>query len=396
MQFRISIWSRLWRNAKIFIEEPPAKRMGLYDTSSVTTTTLDTDLTAISIDSQDTQYSVYTPEWQKWHGMYREVGRLQAIIDKVAVWSAGKGIKAKDKNKQKILDNLRGNGKDTSRDIAINQIRTSDICGDSFAEIIRNKRGELINLKPLSPGSIQIINDSKGMLVGYNLTILKAGADGKTQEIKIVPNAEGSAPTFAPDEIFALPRMRIADENHGIGVIERIEDIILKKKEAMNIMQKIVRRNAKPIVIIEADTDDTVKMASLKTKYKDLIEKDEAMIVPKDSIKLLDFASKLNIDFMPWLTYLDKEFLIAEGVPEVILGAISTKDTESASKIVFTAWGQVVKDKQNWFEEQWKAQIGFEIELPEPPNMEEMVGMDVRKAGAGNKITDVSATGENK
>lgn len=362
--------------------------MGLFDISSATTTNLNSELTEVSVDSVDTTIARWTPEWAKWHGHYRSVGRLQAVIDKVALWTAGKGLKAKEPSRQKQLDQIRGNGKDTIRDIAINMIRTSDICGASFAEIIKNKRAELTNLKILSPGAMEVLSDEKGMLTGFEQVQYKSGADGKMQ--KIILNH------WSIEEIFYLPRMRIGDEIGGIGVIERIEDIILKKKEAQEIYQKIVRRNAKPIVIIEADTDDTTKMTALKVKYKDLIENDEAMIVPKDSIKLLDFASKLGIDPLPWLTYLDKEFLIAEGVPEVILGAISTKDTESASKIVFVAWGQVINDKQDWFESQWKAQLGFEIELPEPPNMEEMVGADVKKEGAGNKITDIDARGTNK
>jgi hypothetical protein len=364
--------------------------MGLNDVASITTSDLTNNLTAISITEQDTDVSLYTPDWTTWHGYYREVGRLQAIIDKVAVWSAGKGIKADNKENQKILDNMKGYGKDTSRDLVINQIRTADICGDSFAEIITTDGKEikedgsnLSNIKPLNPGTMEIVANDKGMLIGYRQIAFR-----NTE--KIILN------NWNNKRIFHLPRMRIADEIHGIGVIERIKDIILKKKEAQNIMQKIVKRNAKPIVIIEADTDDTAKMTALKVKYQSLIENDEAMIVPKDSVKLLDFASKLNIDFQPWLTYLDKEFLIAEGVPEVILGAISSKDTESASKIVFVAWGQVVKDKQNWFEEQWKAQIGFKIDLPEPPNMEQMIGVDTRKAGEGNKITDITPTGTNK
>ncbi len=363
--------------------------MGIYDIDSVDTTNLSTGLSKVSINGQETEIGLYVPDWKKWHGYYRKVGRLQAIIDKVAVWAAGKGVKAKEASRQKQLDKIKGFGKDTARDIVINLIRSADICGDSFAEIITNNRGELLNLKVLSPGSIEIVNDDRGMLVGYNQIAWKSG--GQTQELKKVILEK-----FKPEELFHLPRMRIADENHGIGIIERIEDIVLKKKEGMEIMQKIVKRNAKPIVIIEADTDNTTELAALKVKYKDLIENDEAMIVPKDSIKLLDFASKLNIDFNPWLTYLDKEFLIAEGVPEVILGAISTKDTESSSKIVFVAWNQVVKDKQNWFEEQWKMQIGFEIDLPEPPSIEEMLATQVRKEGTGNKVTDVDPKGTNK
>lgn len=370
--------------------------MGLYDISSAELTNLSNSFASDGIIAQDTEIGRYVPDWAKWHGKYRRVGRLQAIIDKVAVWSAGKGIKAIEKNKQSAIDSIRGFGKDTARDICINQIRTSDIVGDSFAEILwLDNRKSKLNLKPLAPGTIEILTNNKGILIGYNQIVGKTGADGRT-EITRVPNADGKLPTWKPEEIFHLPRMRIADECHGIGVIERIENIILMKEKTMETMQIIIDRCAKPLIFIEADTDDRIKLMELKTQYEDMIKKGEAIVAPKDTIKLMELASKSNIEILPWLTYLDKEFLIAEGVPEVILGAISSKDTESASKIVFVAWNQVVKDKQNWFEEQWKAQIGFEIDLPEPPSIEEMLKSTIKKEGQGNKVTDISATGENK
>jgi hypothetical protein len=362
--------------------------MGLYDISSATTTNLTTTLTDISVDEQDTEISTYTPSWAKWHGYYRKVPELQAVIDKVAEWACGRGIKAKDASKQKQLDKIRGFGKDTAQSIARNLIRTGKTAGDCFAEILKNNRGELVNLKPLNPGTIRIVADNKGIILRYEQISQKySGAGGLPPKILA---------TWAPDEIFHLPWNRIADEIHGISTIEKLETAILMIQEAESVMKKIIRRNAKPIVVIEADTDDAAKMAELKTKYASLIENDEAMIVSREAVKLLDFTSKLAIDPLPWMNYLIKKFIVAEGVPEVVLGSINAGDTEGASKILMLGFEQVVKTIQLFFEEQWAAQIGWEIDLPEPPSINPLVLTDSRKSGQGNSPTDINPTGQNK
>jgi hypothetical protein len=121
---------------------------------------------------------------------------------------------------------------------------------------------------------------------------------------------------------------RIADENHGTPIPEKLEKIILMRKTAHEIMDKVVRRAGMPLIIIKVDTDDTTKMNTIKTKYKDMVDKGEAMVVPNETAELMQIAINLNIDIIDaWLYYLQKYFLISEGVPEVILGAISSKDS---------------------------------------------------------------------
>lgn len=362
--------------------------MGLYDTGSITVTDVTNSIAQTSINAQDTSIMPYTTSWSKWHGYYRTVPELQAIIDKTAEWACGRGIKAEEKNKQKLLDNIRGMGKDTIQTIARNLIRQGKIGGDSFAGISRNSRNEIINLKPLNPGSIEIQTDNRGMIVKYkqlNQNITGIGIEPKFIE------------SWELDEMFHLPWNRISDETHGISTIEKLQEPILMIKEAEQVMRKVIRRNAKPIVIIEADTDDTTALTAIKTKYHQLLDNDEAMVVPKGSIILQDFKSIMSIDPLPWMNYLIKKFIIAEGVPEVILGSINSKDTEGASKILMLGFEQVVKTIQLFFEEQWMAQIGFKINLPEPPSINPLVLTDTRKTGQGsNKVNDINPMGQNK
>ena len=103
--------------------------------------------------------------WQTYNGYYNNHISVQAVMKKLGMWAVGKGVKA-DKKTMKILEKLIGWGKDTFNGVMANQIRVEHSNGDSYAEIITPEGEELkpngsniINLKPLNPGSIgHVIN----------------------------------------------------------------------------------------------------------------------------------------------------------------------------------------------------------------------------------------------
>src|SRR3990167_6752390 len=102
-----------------------------------------------SITSRDTdgagiRGSEWTPDWSRWHGIYRAIPELREVINKLASWTFGRGIKADEKNKAK-LSKIRGFGKDSPRGVLKNQWRTALICGDSFAHIIEDSQRRMTN-----------------------------------------------------------------------------------------------------------------------------------------------------------------------------------------------------------------------------------------------------------
>jgi len=70
-----------------------------------------------------------------------------------------------------LLDTIKGNGLDTFNTILENMIRTYYIGGDSFAEIIRDDEGNLINLKSLDPATMTIVVGENGMLKDMNKSL---------------------------------------------------------------------------------------------------------------------------------------------------------------------------------------------------------------------------------
>ncbi len=329
--------------------------MGTNSIDNASNTTLTaTENFEIEVDSQvqDEPGNTYSCDWSKWWGYYTTIPELQAVINKKAIWSVGKGFKADEKT-AKILGKIKGNGKDTFNSIIYNLICQYTIGGDGYAEIIRNKRGELINIKPLSPGTMEIESGRNGMIKGYNQILY----DGKTI-------------SFKPEEIFHLSWNRIGDECHGRSTIEKIERIILMRNEAMEDMKIVFHRYVSPLCVWELDTDNSTEIASFKTKITTTYKDKEVLVIPKDSAKLERYGipQYSTLDPLPWIHTLNQYFIMAEGVPEVILG-YGRDTTEASSKILYLAFQQVIEQNQLFLEEQIKAQLGLDVEFEFPESL---------------------------
>jgi hypothetical protein len=346
--------------------------------SSAVYSDMTNQLSDYSVDPLDTEgatgygETTYQTDWMKWHGYYRAIPELQAVIDAKARWTVGKGYKSSQK---KILDQIRGFGKDTFNSILYNAIRTYTIGGDFFAEIIRDNGGTLINLKPLNPGSIKIVTNAYGMIVRYEQMM------GTNKQ------------TWRPEQMFHLAWNRVADEIHGISTIQKCEDIILMRNESMTDMKTVFHRYVKPMIISKIDSDDPAEIAAFKTKMDRAVALGENMIIPKDAVELehMSIPSNSTLDPLPWIQLLQKFFIISEGVPEVILG--SGKDnTEASSKISYLAFQQMVEHNQLFLEEQIKAQLDIEIELEFPASI------DPAATGSGSSTTQTKSisSDENK
>lgn len=349
--------------------------MGNLDISQVITTGMrDIDTTSqtttdfrrvIDPSEQDFPGTRYYPDWAKWFGYYKTVPELQAVIDKKAIWTIGRGFQAEGKVKER-LGRIRGIGIDTFDSIMLNMIRQYTICGDAFAEIVRNSRKEIINLKPLNPGTVVIISNDRGMISGYE-QVTKSGK--KVKKIR-----------FKPDNIFHLAWNRLGDEPHGKSTIEKLVDIIDSKNEAMKDLRIIFHRYVKPLIISMADTDDETELASLKTKLDNAVKNMENLVVPKGSMEMerVSIPQYSTLDPLPWLQLLQRYFITSEGVPEVILGH-GSDTTEASSKILYLAFQQNIEYNQLFLEQQCKSQLKMEIEFNFPADIAPEMDQDVRK-----------------
>ena len=321
----------------------------------------------VTTDGAEINGTAYTPDFKKYHGYYRQIPELRAVINKLASWTFGRGIKANKQNKAK-LDKLKGFGKDSPRSILKNVWRTTLICGDGFAHIIKDNQGRVVNLKPLNPDKISIIANEYGIIIGYE--------------------QEGRENMYSPEEIYHLSYERIADEIHGIPFAECLEDLIISRNEALTDLRVLYHRNIKPIQFFEVETDDQTKLNSIETTINNAYKKSENVIIPTGvvrEIKKSSTAQYSTLDSLPYIKFLVRQFVTACGMPEVIMGW-GGDTTEATANIIYLAFQQEIEDMQLYNQEQVKAQLNIEINLEFPASLEEKITQNNEKRGEGTTL----------
>jgi len=337
-------------------------------------------------NQKETRYT--NTNFSQQFGYYKKIPELKSAIDAKARWTVGKGYKA-DEETKKELDGIKGFGKDTFNTVLKNSIIISEVGGDSFAEKMRKKdkllnrakrlvgikikdgqvrdsSGKLINLKPLNPEKMITVANAKGLIIRYE-------QESGSKEIK--------NQTWNPEDIFHLSRDRVADEIHGVSVIDAVEETILMRNEAMADYKKLLHRNVFPIIKWQLDTDDTTKVAAFKAKADKAHTQGENLYIPKGAVDadVLAVPGNNMLNPLPWIEQLTNNFYQEVGTPQIIVGGTGDM-TEATSKIAYFAWEQTIEDKQLYVEEQVWTQLGVKINLEFPASLQEDLKADKEKS----------------
>lgn len=314
-------------------------------------------------DQKETTY--INDRWGQQLGYYKSIPELKSAIDAKARWTIGKGFKSNEITEM-ALSTIKGFGKDSFNSILENQKRVAEIGGDSFAHIIREDEGNLINLKPLNPELMQIVANRQGIIIRYEQL------DRQTKK---------GVKKFRPEEIFHLCRDRVADEIHGVSVIDAVEELIKAYQEAIKDYRIVMHRNIYPVRVWTLDTDDPVEIATFKAKAAKAKYKGEDIFIPKGAVEteLSGVAPNATLDPKAWIQQLKQSFWKAVGCPEIIVGG-SQEFSEASAKIAMLAFEQVIAEDQLYIEEQVLAQLNLEIDLEVPVTLQNELLSDTGKS----------------
>ena len=320
-------------------------------------------------DSKETTWM--DENWNKYFGYYtgEEISEITSVIDALATWTVGKGFIA-DEETTMLLDTIKGFGFDTFNSIIENAMRTMQIGGNFYAEIIRDDEENLINLKVLNPEVMRHHANKEGIITHFE-QINKV--TGKTNH------------RFEPEEMFYLARNRVADEIHGRGIIQKLKLIMDMKNEAMEDWKRVLHRNVDPLWIFHLDTDDPTKIAAFKNAHDAARGKGENMYIPKDVIvpEVVATAPNASLNPLPWISELDDKFYMAARVPKIIVGGAGGL-TEAAVKIAYLAFQQTIEEEQLYIEEQVLSQLNLVINLEFPASLEnELLSDNAKDAETG-------------
>lgn len=357
-----------------------------YRISSAVASDLDSAITNYSVDAEQTDGAMGGGEtkwtntnWSQNLGYYKGIPELRAVIDAKATWTVGKGFEGSPRAKA-VLEHVIGFGKDTFNTFLENMIRTMNIAGDSFSEIIRDEDGDVLNLKPLDPSTITIIADKNGLIKRYE---------------QISKNKDTANEKFEKEEIFHLARNRVADEIHGVSMVDSLVNIILSKNEAMSDMKTVMHWNVKPRWKFRLKTDDPTEVAAYKAKQDAAKAAGEDIYEPIDTAEseLISVPANATLSPLAWIQYLDNMFYEVAQVPKIILGG-SGEFTEASAKIAYLAFQQTIEEEQLFIEEQIRDQLGYEVDLEFPASLENELLSDQKKDGPQNIDPSETTAGE--
>ncbi len=351
------------------------------------------------IDSPDgtKEFSYRNSKFNQQMGYLDQIPELAGTIKAMGKWTVGKG----SKGSKEILDQIRGNGKQSFNEVIKNCIKMYMSTGDAFCEIIRDKTalekvqnvaskitlgliryaagsGKLLNLKPLNAGKMETFADSKGMISRY---------------LYHMGNKEDPVP-FKPNELFHLSWDVIGDQFHGTSIITRLETIILARNEAMDDLKTVFHRYVKPLWVWKLNTDNVTKIGKFKAKADKLTASGENLFLPKQvaEAERLSIPQFSTLDPLPWIEALNSYFHQATNVPDVILG--SAKQTvEASAKMLVFAFEQSVQEHQLFLEEQIKLQLGLDVDFEFPASIAQELVSDNEKDGKpkASKPSDTKA-----
>jgi len=330
-------------------------------------------MTAFSVDSATTDAASEQKEttWMDTNfsqslGYYKDekTPEITSVIDAKAFWTMGKGFMA-DEITTLLLDTIKGNGFDTFNTIIENMVRTSELGGNSYAEIIRDDEDNLINLKPLDPAVMKHVANRAGIIIRFEQ----------------LSKVKGHPKKYKPEQIFYIPRNRIADEIHGTGIAQKLKLIIDMKNEAMADNRIAMHRNVIPRWKFKLKTDDDTEIAAYKAKMDTATGSGmENIYEPFDASEseLISVPPNATLNPLSWIEYLDNLFYEVGGVPKFIVGGLGGM-TEAAVKIGYLAFQQTIEAKQLFIEEQVLSQLNLVINLEFPASLENELLSDNKK-----------------
>lgn len=322
---------------------------------------LTNEMTDFSVESetlttaeQNKETTYVTDTWKEDLGYYNKIPGFKIAVDAKANWTVGAGIEAGETTLM-LLNNIKGNGKDSFNSILKNMIKVKTFGKDSYAEIIRDKDRVLVNLKPLNPANIRSVQNYQGRFIRYELL------DQYKKPIM----------KFKPEQIFHLSHQRIGSSIHGVRILDSLKWVIDAMQEAMRDWRTVLRRNVKPMRIWYLDTDDTKEIADFKKKTDAAYGNTENIYIPKGTVEteIASVAPNATLNPIAWIQMLNDMFFQAVNVPQIIVGN-AKEFTDASGKIVYLAYEQSVKSEQLYIEEQILNQLNINIKLTFPATLQ--------------------------
>jgi hypothetical protein len=319
---------------------------------------------AIPTKTTDGNFSSDENTWtnsnaSKYYGYFYNIGEFRSAIKSYAIHILGWGYTCANIHDQHNLNLISGNGKETFWSIMFNHLHTKKFNGDAYAEIIRDDKGILINLKPLDPRRMTHITNKKGRITAYDYE-----------------QASGEKKRYAPEKIFHSMNNRILDEPHGTSETSAVEWVCEAIQEAERDWRRLMHYSS--VRILYADETDTTRLNQLKTELATGIKNGSVVILTckPEEAKFEDLTVPPADAFVRYLNYLENKFYSQLGISKVAIGGTTENNTEASAKVNMVITEPVWIKEITELQDDILNQLGIELKINKQPSLMENMQAD--------------------
>jgi len=298
-------------------------------------------------DNEEETY-VYFEEAAENFGYYLNHPQVSSPINSLATWSVSRGYTADNPVLKMELEHVTGNGKDTFESIMWNHEVVKLVVGDSFAEVVRSKKGDaIVNMIPISPERVKVV--FKGARIKrYEVW------NGKKWEKKSV------------ESILHSSNKRIGDQTRGTSLIQSNKKIIDALLEA-NADERIIKHRDKALGVVYYKTNNAGKISYANTQIEKAVKNGEMVGLPEDTAEIKPYPSRSSEDRQNWLQYLENLNYQVGGVPRSI--ATSDGTSEVGGKMGHVIFEPIYTKEQKDLENDLWSQQAIKITFNRPPSL---------------------------
>jgi len=273
--------------------------------------------------------------------------QVSSPIFSLATWSTSRGYTTKDKMLEQDLKHITGQGKDTFETIMWNHEVVKLAVGDSFLEVIRGKKNILMNMIPISPERVKVVNKG-ARIVRYEIWNGSKWVKKKVEDMLHSQNK------------------RIGDQIHGTSLIQSNKAVIDALLEA-NKDERIIKHRDKALGVVYYKTNNTGKISYANEQIEKAVKNGEMVGLPEDTAKIEPYPSRSSEDRQRWLQYLENLNYQTGGVPRSI--ATSDGTSEVGGKMGHVIFEPIYTKEQVDLEGDLWNQQAIEIKFNRPPSL---------------------------
>ncbi len=298
-------------------------------------------------NSDESETFVYYEKATQNFGYLFNHPQASSPIYSLATWSFGRGWTSEDRQMEVILPKIDGDGKDTFDEIIWNQEAIKLNQGDSFADIIRNEKGTLVNLIPISPERMKTI------YTGARIKRYEVYNGSKWVKKKI-------------QDIFHLRNKRVGDQVHGTSLTQSNKNINDASIEAFE-DERVIKHRDKALGIVYYKTNNAGKISYANQQIEKAVKNGEMVGLPEDTAKIEPYPSKSSEDRQNWLQYVEGLGYQTGQVPRSIVNSDGT--SEVGGKMGHIVFEVIYAKEQIDMENQLWSQVAIKIKFNRPPSL---------------------------